>query len=166
MIENFLKSETFLIILFALTVISTLGFIIMIVKTNKIVKKYNKFIKKLGDSSKIEEDLLKYMNRVERVEKQNSELVRACDILDDNLKKCIQKTGMVRYNAYEDTGSELSFALALLDDKNCGVVLNGIYSREMSNIYAKPVVDGKSMYKASSEEIEAINRAVKGEEKN
>ena len=78
------------------------------IKTSKINKRYETFIKKLGNSNNIEEDLKKFMNRVELVEKQNSEIVRACDILDNNLKSCIQKTGMVRYNAFRDTGSELS----------------------------------------------------------
>jgi len=50
--------------------------------------------------------------------------------------------------------------LALLDEKNNGVVLNGIYSREMSNIYAKPVENGSSSYKITDEEQEAIKRAI------
>ena len=106
------------------------------------------------------------MSRVERIERQNSELVRACDILDENLKGCIQKTGMVRYNAFQDTGSELSFALALLDRENNGVVLNGIYSREMSNIYAKPVKEGKALYKISEEEDQAIKKAIRNKKEN
>ena len=80
--------------------------------------------------------------------------------LEEDLAKCIQKIGIVRYNAFKDTGSDLSFALALLDDKNNGVVLNGIYSREMSNIYAKPVKDGVSSYTISEEEKQAIEKAV------
>ena len=59
-----------------------------------------------------------------------------------------------------DTGSDLSFAVALLDEQNSGVVFNGIYSREMSNIYAKPVEKGNSSYTLSAEEAEAIRRAV------
>ena len=48
----------------------------------------------------------------------------------------------------------------MLDDKNNGVVLNGIYSREMSNIYAKPVENGKSNYTLSEEEKMAIDKAI------
>ena len=50
---------------------------------------------------------------------------------------------------------------ALLDEKNNGVVFNGIYSREMSNIYAKPVENANSKYTLSNEETEAIEKAVK-----
>ena len=76
------------------------------------------------------------------------------------MEDCIQKIGIVRYNAFKDTGSDLSFALALLDSKDNGVVLNGIYSREMSNIYAKPVEKGVSKYVLSDEEKQAIEKAV------
>ena len=134
--------------------------IYLMIKTSKINKRYETFIKKIGNSKNIEGDLRNFMNRVERVEKQNSEIVRACDMLDNNLKPCIQKMGIVRYNAFRDTGSELSFALALLDRENNGVVLNGIYSREMSNIYAKPVKNGIPTYKVSEEEERAIQKAV------
>lgn len=41
-----------------------------------------------------------------------------------------------------------------------GVVLNGIYSREMSNIYAKPVEKGIATYTVSEEEKQAIAKAV------
>ena len=60
----------------------------------------------------------------------------------------------------KDTGSDLSFALALLDENNNGVLLNGIYSREMSNIYAKPVTKGESSYTLSIEEKQAIDDVV------
>ena len=53
-----------------------------------------------------------------------------------------------------------SFALAILDDYNNGIVLNGIYARDSSNIYAKPVENGESKYVLSNEEKEAINRAI------
>ena len=159
-IIEILKSDEIVIATVALLLIMLLLIIYLIAKMSKINRRYEEFIKKIGNSDNIEGDLKNYMARVEKVERQNSELVRACDILDDNLKICIQKTGIVRYNAFRDTGSELSFALALLDRENNGVVLNGIYSREMSNIYAKPVKNGIAAFKVSEEEERAIQKAV------
>ena len=80
--------------------------------------------------------------------------------MEKNLVKSIKKVGIIRYNAFKDVGSDLSFALALLDDQNNGVVLNGIYAREMSNIYAKPIENGKSNYVLSEEESQAIQKAI------
>ena len=155
-----LKSDIFVLLFACITLILLVGFIIMITKVSSINKKYRTFLQKLGNGKDITEDLENYMYRVERVEKQNAEISQYIKNLDEDLTKCIQKVGIIRYNAFKDTGSDLSFTLALLDENNNGVVLNGIYSREMSNIYAKPVQNGQSSYTLSNEERQAINKAV------
>ena len=159
-ITNFLSNNIILLILVISVFVLFIGFIIMIIKLTNINKKYKTFIKKLGNGNNIEEDLENYMYRVERVEKQNSEILQQTIDLRKDLTKCIQKVGLVRYSAFKDTGSDLSFTLALLDENNNGVVLNGIYSREMSNIYSKSVENGKSSYTLSDEEKEAIKKAI------
>ena len=160
---DFLRTDTFLIIISVILCILVIAFIILLVKLFSINKKYKTFINKLGDGNNIEEDLENYMYRVERVEKQNAEIRGIINTIDTNMENCIQKIGIVRYNAFKDTGSDLSFALAMLDEKNNGVVLNGIYSREMSNIYAKPVENGKSTYTISEEEQQAIQKAMENQ---
>lgn len=161
--ENFIneigKTNTFIILLVLIFVLLILVITFMC-KTIYLDKKYKKFMKKLGESENLEEDLENYMYKVERVEKQNAEILGQLSGLDKDLEGCIQKVGIVRYSAFQDTGSDLSFSLALLDEKNNGVVMNGIYSREMSNIYAKPVEAGNSSYTLSEEEQQAIKKAM------
>ena len=108
--------------------------------------------------------LRKYINEVENVSNKNHELTAYLDKLNNDLTTCIQKVGIVRYSAFKDTGSDLSFALAMLNDENTGVILNGIYSAEASNIYAKPVTKGKSTYTISEEEQQALNIAMNSSE--
>lgn len=134
------------------------------VKLRKLNKEYRNFMKKIGKGEDIEENLKVYIKKVEKVEKENKEIIQYCEDLNKELSKTIRKVGIVRYNAFKDTGSDLSFALALLNDNNDGVVLNGIYSREMSNIYAKPIVNGGSKYTISDMEQEAINKAIASSE--
>ena len=155
-----LRSDNFLIVNLVVLCLLAILFIVMLARLHGINKKYKTFINKLGNGKNIEEDLENYMYRVERVEKQNAEIRGIIEDINTNMSSCIQKIGMVRYNAFKDTGSDLSFALALLDENDNGVVLNGIYSREMSNIYAKPVEKGTSKYTISEEEKEAIQKAV------
>ena len=157
---NFLRTDNYLLILNVLIIVLLIGFIVLLISNMKLREKYNKFMKKLGNGKDLEEDLSNFMYKVDRVEKQNAEIMNFCKSLDDDLAKCIQKIGIVRYSAFKDTGSDLSFAVALLDEENSGVVFNGIYSREMSNIYAKPVEKGNSTYTLSEEEAEAIRRAI------
>ena len=159
-IIEFLKTDTFLIIMAIAVIILFIAFIAIVVKLSNVQRKYKTFLNKLGNGKDIYEDLDNYMYRVERVEKQNAEVITGLKILQQDLSKCIQKVGIVRYSAFKDTGSDLSFALALLDEDNNGVVLNGIYSREMSNIYAKPVEKGITTYTVSEEEKQAIDKAV------
>lgn len=159
-IIDFLRTDNFLLMLSIIVGILTIGFISILYSNIKLKNKYNKFMKKIGNGKNIEEDRENYMYRIERVERQNAEIISYCKNLDDEVAKCIQKVGMVRYSAFKDTGSDLSFAVAMLDENNDGVVFNGIYSREMSNIYAKPVKNGVSEYTLSEEEKEAIRRAI------
>lgn len=159
-IINTIGVNNIIIISLAINFILLIAFLVAIAKISKLDKKYKKFMQKLGNGKNIEEDLENYMYRVDRVEKQNGEINSIIKGLDKDLEKCIQKIGIVRYNAFKDVGSDLSFTLALLDENDDGVVLNGIYSREMSNIYAKPVEKGKSSYTLSEEEQKAIKKAV------
>lgn len=155
-----LKSNGYLLFSFILNIIFIILFIIIFIELAKTKKEYNIFMKKLGKGKDIEEMLINHLNKVEFVEKQNKEILDYCRNIDADFNKTISKVGIIRYSAFMDTGSDLSFALALLNKENNGVVLNGIYSREMSNIYAKPVTKGESTYTLSNEEKEAIKQAI------
>lgn len=150
-------------ILGALVIVLLVAFLIILAKVIVLNKRYKRFMLKLGEGKNLQEDLENYMYKVERVEKQNAELLGKISALDKDLESCIQKVGIFRYSAFQDTGSDLSFTLALLDEHNDGVVLNGIYSREMSNIYAKPIENGNSKYTLSEEEQVAIKKAMEGD---
>ena len=160
MIMDIIKGDFFLLGWVIITIILVLLVITMMAKLTSLNKRYKKFLEKLGNGNNIEEDLETYMYRVEKVERQNAEISNYVKSLDEDLTKCIQKVGIVRYSAFKDTGSDLSFTLALLDEHNDGVVLNGIYSREMSNIYAKPVKNGESSYTMSDEEKLAVQKGI------
>lgn len=158
-----IRTDAFLLVIFGIILFLLIGFMIMLVRFSKLNRRYHDFMRKLGDGENLEEDLQAYMSRVEEVERHNKRTSSHVKQIDQDLKKCIQKVGIVRYNAFKDTGSDLSFALALLDENKDGIVLNGIYSREMSNIYAKPVEQGKSTYTLSEEETQAIEKAIQTE---
>jgi len=153
---EFIKSELFNFIVAGITLILLISFVISSLRLRKLNKNYNEFMKKLGKGDNIDGMLKQYIRRVEELENKNEELMAYCHRLDKELTTCLQKVGVVRYNAFKDTGSDLSFAVALLDDNNDGVILNGIYSKEMSNIYAKQVTKGQTTSKLSEEEKEAL----------
>ena len=161
---EFLKTDKGLITMFIgfiLTSFITIVNIILLIKTNN---KYLRFMRKLGKGNNIDEMLRVYLNEVKEIKRDNSEIKAYYTKLDSDIASCIQKIGIVRYNAFKDVGSDLSFAIAMLDRNDNGVVFNGLYGSESSNIYAKPIKKGISKYQLSDEEKSALEIAAQTKE--
>ena len=159
MMENLLqvlKTEDYLVISCIVNIVLIIVTMINIIMLTKINKKYIKFMKQLGNGSNLDEMLRDYLRDVKEIKQDNSEIKAYYTKLDSDIASCIQKVGLVRYNAFRDVGSDLSFAIALLDGNDTGVVLNGLYGSESSNIYAKPIKGGVSTYQLSEEEKYAL----------
>lgn len=73
----------------------------------------------------------------------------------------IQKIGLVRFNPFKDLGGDHSFAIALLDKEDTGIILTGLHTRERTRIYVKSVKKGKAEYQLSNEEKKALEKAKK-----
>lgn len=160
--ENLLeliRTDNYLLISFIVNVVLILIVLVNIILTINSNKKYIKFMQKLGNGTNLDEMLRKYLQDVKEIKKDNSEIKAYYTKLDSDIASCIQKVGLVRYNAFKDVGSDLSFAIALLDRNDTGVVLNGLYGSESSNIYAKPIKGGVSNYQLSEEEKYALEIA-------
>ena len=74
----------------------------------------------------------------------------------------VQRVGIVRYNPFEDTGSNQSFVLAMLDAQGDGFVLSSLHSRQQTRVFLKQLVKGKADTALSQEENEAIRKATEG----
>ncbi|HBM76445.1 MAG TPA: DUF4446 domain-containing protein [Clostridiaceae bacterium] len=162
-IFSFIKEYDIYIILgMALVlIICILMLFINTVSISKLSRRYRKFMR--GSKNKNMEGLL-----VELSENVNKAVGKAEDIeslykeIDDRLDRCIQKTSMIRYKAFDDIGSAaLSFSIALLDAHDDGVILTGIYGREECATYAKPVDKGVPKYDLSDEEKRVLMDAMR-----
>ena len=80
--------------------------------------------------------------------------------LEEISKMTIQKTGIVRFNPFNDMGGNQSFIIALLDGKDNGFVISSLFIQEGNRVYTKEVKAGKSDHKLSKEELQAITRAI------
>ncbi len=94
--------------------------------------------------------------RLRQTDEGLAELKTARQSLTEHLEYCYQGLGMVRFNAFEGVGSDLSFSIALLDGHKDGVVLSSLFGRDESRVYAKPLRGGQSTYQLTAEEKEAI----------
>ena len=155
---NFFYNDKIFIFLQFSTIVIIIWLIYNQRKLSRLEKKYMSFINKF-EGTDIEKTLKDYFSIINQVNEENKILIANNKNIEKRIDSCIQKVGIVRYNAFDDVGSDLSFAIALLDYHDNGIVINGIYSRSSSNIYSKPVINGESEYVLSSEEKEAIEKA-------
>lgn len=99
----------------------------------------------LGDVRALESGLRVVSDRLAKAENQG--------------QRAVQRVGVVRYNPFEDTGSNQSFAVALLDARGDGVVISSLHSRQQTRIFLKPISGGRSETALSDEETEAMRKA-------
>jgi hypothetical protein len=80
-------------------------------------------------------------------------------ILEAAQRRAFQRVGLVRYNPFEETGGNQSFALALLDAAGDGWVLSSLHARAGTRVYAKAIKAGRADAGLSAEETAAIAQA-------
>lgn len=154
------QNSAFIVIgIAAFAAIELLLIIILFAKIGGTNRRFKKMMRGVNNKN-LEGVLEEYLQKVEKIELDSSDVVGKFSRIDESLKKCVQKVATVRYKAFEDVGSDLSFSIALLDENNDGVVLTGIYGRMESTTYAKPIDKGISRYDLSEEELQALSEAM------
>jgi hypothetical protein len=112
-----------------------------------------------GGATKASERFAVLDRVVADAEAARGEALRRIDALERIAHREIPRIGFLRYNAFSDVGSDLSYALALLNREGDGVVLSSIWSREETRTYGKAVSGFKPAQDPSEEELAAIARA-------
>jgi len=160
-IINFIKNSEIYIVIALIVLVLILIIIIAITyrALSKLESKYRRLMRGVNNKN-LEDMVISYLDKVDVVKDQNQDIKQMYERIDGELKTCIQKTSIVRYKAFDDMGSDLSFSIALLDGNSNGVILTSIYGRDESTTYAKPVDKGISRYELSEEENEALEQAV------
>lgn len=111
------------------------------------------------DGNSLDQQLKDYFTQVKQIKADLSMIDQRVGQTENKLRSAVDRAELVRYNAFENMGSDLSFSLALLNQDGNGVVLSSINNREESRVYAKPINHGESSYHLSEEERTAINKA-------
>jgi hypothetical protein len=109
-----------------------------------------------GDLGAVLEDHVRQvLDAVRRV----SELDELTQRLEQNGRQHIQRVGFQRYNPFRDAGGDQSFVIALADEDGDGVVVSSLHSRDVTRVYAKPLLAWESAYQLTDEELQAIQQA-------
>lgn len=115
-----------------------------------------------SEARSLENIILKQSQKMVELEDAVAFLQAADEQIVADAARAVQKVGMVRFNPFGEVGGNQSFALALLDRSDSGVIILSLYAREGVRVYAKPIEGGQTEYKLSEEEIEALSRAMRG----
>lgn len=106
--------------------------------------------------------LQEYNVRASDQEQKLDKCDKRLELAEQKLRAGADRVELLRFRAFENIGSDLSFAVALLNQEGSGVVLSSIHNREESRVYAKPVIEGQSTYPLTDEEKHVINKAREG----
>jgi hypothetical protein len=134
-------------------------------RLSRIERQFKALMKGAGpgaSSLSLDELIAKQGARLETTHNEVEILRKALTALDISVARSVQCVGLVRYNPFQETGGDQSFALALLDTRGNGVVINGLHTRTATRFYAKPVKNGASPMSLSEEETKAVQQAMEG----
>ena len=145
-----------IIIVLLVIVVILIGFMISNgMRLTRLERKYKMFMKG-SDAQSLEKTFVRKFAQIDRLYEAKDQHDHELLFIKKNLDKMFSKYGVEKYDAFDDVGGKLSFALALLDKDNTGLILNAVHSRDNCFLYLKEIVKGESYVMLSQEEVEAL----------
>ena len=142
----------FYIVFGVATLLLALWILLLEIRLRKVFKG-----KKAGELESVMAEITKNLKEISASEEETRKYL---ETVESRLRNSLQGVGVVRFNPFENSGSNQSFAIAFLDECGNGAVISSLYSREKVNVYAKSIKNSKSEYSLSKEEEEAISIAL------
>lgn len=146
-------------ILAAILLIVLILLIVQIAKTNKLKKRLNKFMTG-NDGKSLEKDIAELFEDNKLLKSSAEKNKKDIRILYKKAEIAYQKMGLVKYDAFNQMGGQLSFCLALLDENDNGFILNSVHSTEGCYSYTKEIKNGECKISLGQEEAEALAIAI------
>ena len=113
-----------------------------------------------SDDKSLEAVLGSHLERVRQVVRDVDTIGARTAVIERDIQGSLGRVGLVRFNPFEDTGGNQSFALALLDGHGDGFVVSSLHSRTGTRLYAKAITAGASETALSEEESGALRQAL------
>ena len=128
-------------------------------KYSRLKSSYSSFMRG-KDGKNLEQSILDKFDELDEVTQMSLKNRQDIKKINEEMLSNFQKVGIFRYNAFDEMGGKLSFALTLLDGENNGFIINSMHSREGCYNYIKEIVKGESYIELSEEEAESLERAI------
>lgn len=147
------------LVLAAVALILLVMVIVLIVKFGKLSKRYQKFMG--GKNAKsLEKDIVGLYEDNKLIKASMDKSRKDIENLYRKFEGAFQKIGIVKYDAFNQMGGQLSFSLALLDENDNGFILNSVHSTEGCYSYTKEVKAGLCDIALGDEEKKALDIAM------
>jgi hypothetical protein len=146
------------VVLGALLAIALLAVAWLARRTSRLQQRLDS-ITRGADGGSLEAVLDHHLESVFQVSQAVEDLRGRTRVLEREGRFAVQRVGLIRFNPFEDTGGNQSFALALLDANADGFLVSSLHSRNGTRIYAKVVTAGRSDAALSDEETDALRAA-------
>lgn len=148
-------------ITYAMVLLSVVSFLISLVSIVLLTRTKNRLKKFMtGSGGKDLEGLVSnHHTSIVEFELFRKQSIDYFKFLDDRIRKKIGLVETVRFNPFQGSGGggNQSFSTAFVDEVGNGVVFSGIYSRDRTMVFSKPIVDWKSEFELTDEEKKAIS---------
>jgi Protein of unknown function (DUF4446) len=131
----------------------------LILRTRKLNRRLDS-ITRGSDEQSLEAVLGSHLERVRHVVRDVEAVSARTALVEREIGSALRRVGIVRFNPFEETGGNQSFALALLDGRGDGFVVSSLHARAGTRVYVKAVAGGSSETALSSEESEALRQAL------
>ena len=128
-------------------------------KYGRLKSSYSSFMRG-KDGKNLEQSILEKFEELDEITQMSLKNRQDIKKINEDMLSNFQKVGIFRYNAFDEMGGKLSFALTLLDGENSGFIINSMHSREGCYNYIKEIVKGESYIELSEEEAESLERAI------
>lgn len=134
--------------------------IILSIRISKQKKRLTQFME--GSDAKSLEGIVKEkLDEFANLKSGITSVEERVNTLEETMLTTYRKSAIVKYDAFKEMGGKLSFALALLNEKNNGFIINSMHSsREGCFTYIKEIIDGKSFVTLADEEKQVLEEAI------
>ena len=105
------------------------------------------------------EVLLAHQRQLRRNLETQKDIKSRLEHLERESHFLLNQVGLVKYNPFPNSGGNMSFSLALINDNGDGAVVTSLHSREGTRIYSKVVKNYDSDQHLTEEEKQAISQA-------
>ena len=134
-------------------------FVVLLILLILIIVKYDKFMKG-KDGKSLEKDIIALFEDNKFIKSESEKNRKDIRNILKKLEFCYQKAGLVKYDAYNQMGGNLSFCLCMLNERNSGFILNSVHSSDGCYTYTKEIKNGECEIALGEEERKALNMAI------